>query len=201
MNKALKTLEFDKILDKLSSYTESADVKKRIYELVPYTDIEEARAAQKETTEAMSTLLKLGSPPVNLSADNVLGAVKRTERDGVMHTSELISVSRLLYIARRMKSYLGEAADECAVLHGIEENIITAKQLEDKINSCIVSENEIADDASPELNTIRRKIRNLNGKIRDSLNSMIHSNHYKKFLQDPIVTMRSDRYVIPVKSE
>ncbi|MBR0469627.1 MAG: endonuclease MutS2, partial [Clostridia bacterium] len=183
------------------SYTESADVKKRIYELVPYTDIEEARAAQKETTEAMSTLLKLGSPPVNLSADNVLGAVKRTERDGVMHTSELISVSRLLYIARRMKSYLGEAADECAVLHGIEENIITAKQLEDKINSCIVSENEIADDASPELNTIRRKIRNLNGKIRDSLNSMIHSNHYKKFLQDPIVTMRSDRYVIPVKSE
>ena len=201
MNKALKTLEFDKILDKLSSYTESADVKKRIYELAPYTDIEEARAAQKETTEAMSTLLKLGSPPVNLSADNVLGAVKRTERDGVMHTSELISVSRLLYIARRMKSYLGEAADECAVLHGIEENIITAKQLEDKINSCIVSENEIADDASPELNTIRRKIRNLNGKIRDSLNSMIHSNHYKKFLQDPIVTMRSDRYVIPVKSE
>lgn len=201
MNKALKTLEFDKILDKLGSYTESADVKKRIYELVPYTDIEEARAAQKETTEAMSTLLKLGSPPVNLSADNVLGAVKRTEREGVMHTSELISVSRLLYIARRMKSYLGEAADECAVLHGIEENIITAKQLEDKINSCIVSENEIADDASPELNTIRRKIRNLNGKIRDSLNSMIHSNHYKKFLQDPIVTMRSDRYVIPVKSE
>ncbi|MBQ3462981.1 MAG: endonuclease MutS2 [Clostridia bacterium] len=201
MNKALKTLEFDKILDKLGSYTESADVKKRIYELAPYTDIEEARAAQRETTEAMSTLLKLGSPPVNLSADNVLGAVKRTERDGVMHTSELISVSRLLYIARRMKSYLGEAADECAVLHGIVENIITAKQLEDKINSCIVSENEIADDASPELNTIRRKIRNLNGKIRDSLNSMIHSNHYKKFLQDPIVTMRSDRYVIPVKSE
>ena len=201
MNKALKTLEFDKILDKLGSYTESADVKKRIYELVPYTDIEEARAAQKETTEAMSTLLKLGSPPVNLSADNVLGAVKRTERDGVMHTSELISVSRLLYIARRMKSYLGEAADECAVLHGIEESIITAKQLEVKINSCIVSENEIADDASPELNTIRRKIRNLNGKIRDSLNSMIHSNHYKKFLQDPIVTMRSDRYVIPVRSE
>ena len=201
MNKALKTLEFDKILDKLGSYTESADVKKRIYELAPYTDIEEARAAQRETTEAMSTLLKLGSPPVNLSADNVLGAVKRTERDGVMHTSELISVSRLLYIARRMKSYLGEAADECAVLHGIEESIITAKQLEVKINSCIVSENEIADDASPELNTIRRKIRNLNGKIRDSLNSMIHSNHYKKFLQDPIVTMRSDRYVIPVKSE
>ncbi len=200
-NKAFKVLEFDKILERLSSYTESTDVKKRILEIVPYTEVDDAKAAQKETTEAMSTLLKLGSPPVNLSAVNVLGAVKRTERDGVLHAKELMDISRLLYIARRMKSYLGEAADECTTLHEIEENIITAKQLEDKINSCIISENEIADDASPELNTIRRKIKNLNGKIKENLNSMIHSAHYKKFLQDPIVTMRSDRYVIPVKSE
>lgn len=200
-NKAFKVLEFDKILERLSSYTESADVKKRISELVPYTEIEDAKAAQKETTEAMSTLLKLGSPPVNLSVENVLGAVKRTERDGILHTKELIDISRLLYVARRMKSYIGEAAEECAVLHEIEESIITAKQLEDRINSCIISENEIADDASPELNTIRRKIRNLNGKIKENLDSMVRSAHYKKFLQDPIVTMRSDRYVIPVKSE
>lgn len=200
-NKALKTLEFDKILERLSSYTESAEVKKRIYELVPYTELDEARMAQRETTEAMSTLLKLSSPPVNLSAENVLPAVKRTERGGVLHTKELIDISRLLYVARRMKSYIGEAAKECVKLHEIGENIITAKQLEDKINSCIVSESEIADDASPELNTIRRKIRNLNGKIKESLDSMVRSNHYKKFLQDPIVTMRSDRYVIPVKSE
>ncbi len=200
-NKAFKVLEFDKILDRLSSYTDSEDVKKRIMDLRPYTEIGEAQAAQKETTEAMSTLLKLASPPVNLSVENVLGAVKRTEIDGVLHAKELMSISRLLYVARRMKSYLGEAADECTVLHGIAEEIITAKQLEDKINSCILSENEIADDASPELNTIRRKIRNLNGKIKESLDSMIRSAHYKKFLQDPIVTMRSDRYVIPVKSE
>lgn len=200
-NKAFKVLEFDKILERLSSYTESKDVKKRIEEIVPYTELEDARAAQKETKEAMSTLLKLGSPPVNLSVENVLGAVKRTERDGVLHTNELMNISRLLYVARRMKSYIDESAEECTILHGIEEAIITAKQLEDRINSCIVSENEIADDASPELNTIRRKIRNLNGKIKENLNSMIHSTHYKKFLQDPIVTMRSDRYVIPVKSE
>ena len=115
--------------------------------------------------------------------------------------AELINISRLLYVARRMKSYISEAAEECSVLHGIEESIITAKHIEDKINSCIISENEMADDASPELNTIRRKIRNLNGKIKENLDSMVRSNHYKKFLQDPIVTMRSDRYVIPVKSE
>ncbi|MCD8180562.1 MAG: endonuclease MutS2 [Firmicutes bacterium] len=200
-SKAFKTLEFDKILERLSSYTESADVKKRIGEIVPYTELDEAKAAQRETTEAMSTLLKLGSPPVNLSAENVLGAVKRTEIGGTLHTKEFMNISRLLYVARRMKSYLGEAADECALLHGIEESIITAKQLEDRINSCIISENEIADDASGELNTIRRKIRNLNGKIKENLDSMVRSAHYKKFLQDPIVTMRSDRYVIPVKSE
>lgn len=200
-NKAFKVLEFDKILERLAAYTESADVKKRIGEIVPYTEVEDAKAAQRETTEAMSTLLKLGSPPVSLSVENVLGAVKRTERDGILHTKELIDISRLLYVARRMKSYIGEAAEECVKLHEIEESIITAKQLEDKINSCIVSENEIADDASPELNTIRRKIRNLNGKIKENLDSMVRSAHYKKFLQDPIVTMRSDRYVIPVKSE
>lgn len=200
-NKAFKVLEFDKILVGLSEYTDSEDVKRRILSLTPYEDIEKAREVQRETTEAMSTLLKLGSPPVSLSIQNVTGSVKRAEMDGVLHANELLNISRLLYVARRMKSYIGEAAEECTVLHGIEENILTAKALEDKINSCIVSENEIADDASPELNTIRRKIRNLNGKIKDSLNSMIHSSHYKKYLQDPIVTMRSDRYVIPVKSE
>ena len=71
-NKAFKVLEFDKILERLSSYTESKDVKKRIEEIVPYTELEDARAAQKETTEAMSTLLKLGSPPVNLSVEMCL---------------------------------------------------------------------------------------------------------------------------------
>ncbi|MCI5605462.1 MAG: endonuclease MutS2 [Clostridia bacterium] len=201
MEKALKVLEFNKILDRLASYTESETVKKRIIEIKPFTELEDAKNAQRETTEAMITSLKLGAPPVNLSVENVLGAVKRTERGGTLHTKELLDISRLLYVARRMKAYLSEAAQECTKLHEIEENIITAKALEDKINSCIISENEIADDASPELNTIRRKMRSLNGRIKETLNSMLHSGHYKKFLQDPIVTMRSDRYVIPVKSE
>lgn len=200
-NKMLATLEFDKILERLASYTDNEAVKKRIIELTPFTSVDEAKSAQRQTTEAVITSLKLGAPPVNLSVENVLGAVKRTEREGALHAKELTDISRLLYVARRMKSYLGEAAEECACLHEIEENIITAKAVEDRINSCIISENEIADDASSELNTIRRKMRSLNGRIKETLNSMIHSAHYKKFLQDPIVTMRSDRYVIPVKSE
>ncbi len=200
-NKSLKTLEFDKILERMASYTDSESVKKKILNITPFSELEKAKKAQRETTEAVITSLKLGGPPVNLSAADVRGAVKRAERNGVLRAKELIEISRLLYIARRMKAYLGEAAAECETLHGIEAEMITAKSVEDRINSCIISEDEIADDASPELNTIRRKIRGLNGKIRETLNSMIHSQHYKKYLQDAIVTMRSDRFVIPVKSE
>ena len=200
-DRVYKTLEFNKILDKLAGYTESEEVKKRILTLEPTAELEQARQMQRETTEAVITMLKLGSPAVSLSVENVIGAVKRAEMGGVLQTKELMNISRVLYVARRMKSYLDESADECTVLREIGEKIITAKALEDKINSCIVSENEIADDASSELSAIRRKIRSLNGRIRETLNSMIHSAHYKKFLQDPIVTMRSDRFVIPVKSE
>lgn len=201
MKKVLKILEFDKILEKLQDYTESEPVKKRISKLEPFSDIEKARIAQKETTEAMSTLLKLGNPPVNLSVCDVRNSVKRAEQGGVLTPREFMDISRVLYVGRRMKSYLSECSEECTVLGEIREKLLTAKSLEDRINACIISETEIADDASADLSAIRRKMKNLNGKIKETLNSMIHSAHYKKFLQDPIVTMRSDRYVIPVRAE
>ncbi len=200
-NKSYKVLEFDKILERLAGYTESETVKKRISEVVPFDNLEEAKHAQKETTEAVVTSLKLGGPPVNLSLANVTGAVKRAESGGVLNFRDLLEISRALYVARRMKAYLSEASEECKILHGIADTLMTAKAFEDRINTCIVSEEEMADDASPELNTIRRKIKNLNAKIRESLNDMIRSSHYKKFLQDSVVTMRGDRFVIPVKSE
>lgn len=201
MNKSLKILEFDKILERLSLYTESPSVKKRIEELVPYPTLALAREAQRETTEAVTTTLKLGGPPVNLSVAEVTKYVRLAERNGMLHTKELMQISRMLYVARRMKAYLSETAEECRKLLELAEGIITVKALEDRINTCIVSEDEIADDASPELSTIRRKMKNLNAKIKDTLNGMLHSSHYKKYLQDAIVTMRGDRYVIPVRAE
>ena len=201
MKKVLKILEFDKILQKLAGYTESEPVKKRIMRLEPYPTVRQAQAAQKETTEAMATLLKLGTPPVRMSVSDVRGSVKRAEQGGALRPRELIEVSRVLYTARRMKAYLGEAADDCAVLHDLEQQLLTARALEDRINSAILSEEEVADDASSELSAIRRRMKNLNGKIRETLNGMIHSAHYKKYLQDTIVTMRSDRYVVPVRAE
>lgn len=201
MKKVLKILEFDKILEKMQEYTESESVKKRIYKLEPFSDIEKVRCAQKETTEAMSTLLKLGNMPVNLSVRDVRNSVKRAEQGGVLTPCEFLDIALVLYVARRVKSYLSEISEECVTLSEIRDRLITARPLEDKITSCIISESEIADDASAELSSIRRKMKNLNAKIKETLNSMIHSAHYKKFLQDPIVTMRSDRYVIPVRAE
>lgn len=199
--KSFKILEFDKILDKLSGYTENEAVKERIKNLEPAKTLNEAKQRQRETTEAQITMLKLGGVPVNLSLKNVTTAVKRAEQGGILNLTELLSVARTLYVARRMKVYLAETAEECEILHGMGNSLLTVKAFEDKINRCILTEEEIADDASGELSAIRRKIKNLQARIRESLNDFIRSAHYKKFLQEAVVTMRGDRFVVPVKSE
>ena len=196
-----KTLEFDKILDRLASFTESEAVKKRIFALCPHAFLSDAQNAQKETTEAVTTCLKRGNPPVNFSVRVITGAVRRSEIGGMLSPLDLMSVSRVLYVARRIKSYIGDSGEDAVILHSLADGIITAKHLEDSINSAILSETEIADDASSDLSAIRRKMKTLNAKIRESLDNMIRSETYKKYLQDPIVTIRSDRYVLPVKSE
>lgn len=200
MEKAYKALEFNKILDKLAGYTENETVKDKILN-IEQLSFSDAISAQRETTEAVTTLLKVGNPPVSLSVKTVTAYARRSEQSGILQISELLDISKFLYTARRIKQYLGETSDECVTLKGMGDNLITAKVLEDKINSCIISDEEIADDASAELSAVRRKIRSLNGKIKETLNNMIKSSHYKKFLQDPVITIRSERYVIPVKSE
>ncbi len=199
--KAFKVLEFDKILQKLSSYTESDDVKNRILNLVPFKTLDEAKRAGSETTEAASVLLGIGSPPVSLSLNSNVASIKRSQSGGVLNLKELILISRTLYVSRRMKDYLSDIKEEFEILRDLGERIIKEKSLEDRITSVVISDTEIADDASSELLAIRRKMRQTNAKIKDTLNDMVRSNHYKKFLQDPIVTQRQGRYVIPVRSE
>lgn len=199
--KTFKVLEFDKILAKLQSYTESTEVRERIGRLEPKSKLEEAQLAQKETTEAVTAILKLGNPQVSLAVQNCTAGVLRAKNGGVLSTGELLGIARILYTARRIKSYLAEAAEEGSILHGYAEGLLTNKPFEDKISAVIISEEEIADSASSELSAIRRKKRNINAKIKDILNDMVRSNHYKKYLQDPIVTVRAERYVIPVRAE
>ncbi len=199
-NKSYKVLEFDKILGILAGYTNSVRVKERIEKLVPFKTLSEAQNAQKETAEAVSLILRMGSPGINLAVPEVSGGVKRAESGGVLNLVELMGVSRVLYVARRMKSYLGDAGQDGILTH-LASMLESCRPLEDEINGAILSETEIADDASSELAAIRRKKRNINAKIKDTLNDMVRSAHYKKFLQDPIVTVRSERYVIPVRAE
>ncbi|MBR4720554.1 MAG: endonuclease MutS2 [Clostridia bacterium] len=195
-----KTLEFDKVLEKMAGFTESETVKMRILSLLPISDIEEARYAQRETKEAETMCLRTGNPPVDLGVKNITAQAKRSGMGGQLNPADLICVARLLYVARRMKSYLGESED-FEILSGLSAELASDKEMEDKINGAILSETEIADEASKELSLIRKKIKSLNIKIKDSLNMMIRSETYKKYLQDQIVTIRSDRYVLPVRAE
>ena len=198
--KTVKALEFDLLLQRLSGYTDNEAVKKRILSLMPEKDLDKVSHMQKETSEAVSCTLKFGGAPVNLDTDNPAAFVKRAEMGGCLNALELLKVSRLLYVSRRMKSYLSDFT-EGEILKGACEGLLTAKAVEDRINSCILEGGEIADNASPELSAIRRRINTLNAKIRENLNSMIRSSTYKKYLQDPIVSVRNDRFVIPVRSE
>ena len=200
MKRVFRVIEFDKILDKLCSYTESGQVTERIMNM-DMLSFEEAKLAQRETSEAVMAMLRQGNPPVNLSVKNVGASIKRTQIGAILNNKELLEISRVLYVSRRMKSYLNDTGADLEIIGGLSDRLTTAKALEDRINSVVISETDIADDASPALSALRRKQKNLNAKIKETLNSMIHSEHYKKFLQDPIVTVRSDRYVIPVKSE
>lgn len=198
---AFKTLEFDKILDKMAAYTESEAVKEKILSLTPFPELSDAKIAQRETTEAVSTCFRIGNPPVNLGVHDITAGVKRSEMGGMLNPKDLMQVSRVLYVARRLKSYLDDCPDDAEILRSLGGSLMTAKALEDEINTAILSETEIADDASADLSAIRRKMKTLNAKIKESLNNMIRSETYKKYLQDPIVTIRSDRYVIPVRAE
>ena len=199
--KALHVLEFDKILNKMAEYTGNDVVQKRIVELMPAQTLDEAIEAQQQTSEAVKLILRYGEPQ-NLTAPQALSSLKRCAMGSVLSPRELLDIARVLNIARGVKRYLGNAdGEEFPVLSGIEQSLTAVKPLEEQLYQCILSEEEIADGASGELASIRRKMRNMQGKIKDLLDGMIRSNKYQKYLQDPIVTMRGDRYVIPVRSE
>ncbi len=199
--KALHILEFDKILNKMAEYTGNDAVKQRILDLMPATDLGEAEAMQQQTSEAVKLILRYGEPQ-NMTVPRVVPSLRRCAMGAVLSPKELLDIARVLSIARGVKRYLGSAdAEEFPVLGALEQSLTAVKQLEEQLYMCILSEEEIADGASGELASIRRKMRNMQGKIKDMLDAMIRSSRYQKYLQDPIVTMRGDRYVIPVRAE
>ncbi|MBD9219037.1 MAG: endonuclease MutS2 [Clostridiales bacterium] len=200
--KALKTLEYTKIRDRLSALALSPMGKEKCDELVPMHDIDAITREQKETTEAVNMSLKKGRLPLGGIKD-IRTQLGRAEAGGVLGIEELMAVGDFLYVCRKVKNYAKQEnkADVFPVLDDYFEIVKTITNLEKEISRCIVNEQEISDDASSGLRTVRREIRNANGSIRDKLNTIIYSAAYKNMLQDAVITIRNDRYCVPVRSE
>ena len=200
--KSFKTLEFNKILDKLQNYAGSELGKSIAAQLTPYTDIEEIKLHQGETSEAVTMVIKKGSLGMGGLRD-ISAYIKRVQIGGSLNITELLHIADFLRVSKRAKGY-GQAEgknDAFPILEPRFNAIELANELERDIERCIVSPTEVADDASSTLREIRRNIKISNDRIKEQLNAIIHSASYRNMLQDPVITIRNDRYCVPVKQE
>ena len=201
--KVLHTLEYNKILDQLTEYAFSADAKSRCQKLRPITDRAQIEQLQQQTSDALSRLFKYGSLSFSGVTD-IRDSLKRLEIGGALSAIELLRVCSLLESAKRAKAFARSQDDNdqpddslTSLFAGIEP----LTPLCDEIRRCILSEDEIADDASSTLHSIRRSMRGMNDKIRAQMNSMINNTTTRSYLQDTVITMRDGRYCLPVKAE
>lgn len=198
-NKNIKTLEFDKIKDILKSYAISDGAKTIIQNLVPSSKKEVIRLYQKQTSEAQKIILTKGSIPFGAIYDVRIYA-KKAEIGSILDTKSLLKLSDTLRTARLAKNYVEQFSD-IPIIKSLSEQISTFKHIEDEIEKAVISENEISDDASHELRKIRRQMAHEKQNIKNKLNEIVNSSKYSKILQDLVVTMRNERFVLPVKSE
>ena len=200
--KALHTLEYDKIIQKLVGYAVSPMAKERAAELRPSAALSDIVIWQQETTEATVMALKKGSPSFG-GFREIRPQLKRASMAGVLSVAELMAIGEFAYVCRKVKNYARkENKDE--VYPRLDEYfdlIIPLDKLENEISRCILSETEIADDASPGLRSVRKEIKISNDRVKDHLNSVINSSAYRNMLQDFVITIRNDRYCVPVKAE
>ena len=200
MNRHYKTLELDKMLDRLAGLTNLPDAKEMALALEPQTDIEKVRLLLQQTDDAVALSGRFGAPSFG-GASNCAGILRRAEAGGCLSAGELLKIAYTLRIIRTVKEWHSRCASVETKLDGYFSGLISNKYLEEKITSAIISEEEISDKASNTLSDIRRKIRTASSKAREVLDKIVHSSKYIKYLQDTIVTQRDGRYVVPVKAE
>lgn len=200
--KALRILEYNKIIAMLCENTVSALGKEIAEVLVPSNNLHEIKELQQETTEAVNLILKKGSIPL-FGMQDIRNAIKKAELGATLDPGELLKIADTLGTCRKLKSFISEDKREESfpIIEYFIETLAAYKNIEDSIHSAIESEEEISDNASPALYSIRRKIKDKSASMREKLNHMISSSAYQKYLQEPIITVRGDRYVIPVKQE
>ncbi|MBR2176784.1 MAG: endonuclease MutS2 [Clostridia bacterium] len=200
MNKHLKAIEFDKILEKLAEHTSFDDARQLALSLEPSSGLFEVNILLAETSDAHSLSGRFGSPAFG-SIHNMNSSLRRAEAGAVLTPLELLRIASLLRTIRTVSEWRNRS-DSVETSLDIRFNaLMPNKYLETKISSAILSEEEIADNASPTLSSIRKKIAAASAKIRERLDKIIHSSSMQKYLQDSIVTMRGGRFVIPVKAE
>ena len=197
--KSFQKLELNGVLQMLADQASSEEAKEQCLALRPLHDVDEIRQLQAQTTAACRLVIQKGSPSLSGIKD-VSASLARADRGGSLSAGELLKIAAVLRVARTVKNY-AETDAVSSVLDPYFMELMGNKYLEDKINNSILSEEEIADAASSELSDIRRHIRIQSTKIKDSLQKIITSPSYAKYLRDPIITIRSDRFVVPVKSE
>lgn len=197
--KSLIKLELDQVLSLLADCAGSEGGKEGCRKLRPVSDLEEVELMLQQTTAASDLCTRKGNPAFSNVCD-VSSSLERADRGGCLQPKELLAIGGVLRCARTIKGYVSED-DKATVLDPLFNALTANKYLEDRIFGAILSEEEIADTASPELADIRRHMRIQAGKIRDSLQKVISSPAYSKFLREPIITIRQGRYVVPVKSE
>ncbi|MDD6023043.1 MAG: endonuclease MutS2 [Oscillospiraceae bacterium] len=198
--KSLHTLELDRVLELLAGCCVTEEGKERAKALRPTDDADDVRQLLKETTDACHMVELKGSPGFR-DVKNVKASLERADRGGSLNTVELLRIGGVLRATRSVKAYGEGDGVESGCLSSYFYGLMPNKYLEEKIFSIIINEDEIADSASSALSDIRRHMRVTGSKVRESLQKIISSPTYSKFLREPIITLRGDRYVVPVRSE
>ena len=199
--KALKTLEFDKIIHILTAHAASEGAKEMCRKLVPYDNINDVERAQRETADALRRVYRKGSVSFGGIRD-IRGSLKRLEIGGILGMGELLQIMSLLETAGKIRQYGQREADDTSrdSLDESFEFLDPVPTLASEIRHCILADDEMSDDASSALLQIRRSMRQMNDKVHNTLNSMVNGSA-RSYLQDPVVTMRDGRYCLPVKAE
>lgn len=197
--KSLKTLEYGKILEMLCAFAQSEGGKSAVLSLAPQDTLEAARHALDLTAEADRVLFEFSVNP-SFAVDDIEEVIVKAKKGAVLSIAELLKVGRALRVARRLDKALRTVTD-IPLLSEAATRLYFEEELEKNIFDAFISETEVADNATPELRAIRQRIRRLGDGVKTKLQTFITSPAYHKYLQDSIVTVRGDRYVIPVKSE
>jgi DNA mismatch repair protein MutS2 len=203
MDKNLKILEFNKIIEILAKYAISSAGKEKILSIRPMTNINKIQHALRETSETVRIILEKGKIPIE-GINDIRPFINKAKIGSILSPGELLKIAQVLKVSEDVKKYIKEERSQDSpytLVSNIIDQLIVLPGLTKDIYSVIISEDEISDNASTELYRIRKQIIHKNNAIRDKLNKMIHSTHYQKYLQEAIVTLRGERFVIPVKQE